>query len=329
MRALARGMAAAVLAWPFLVSGEEGPDWGTLTLEYENDLFAGEDRYYTSGVRATWLSPDDRVPGWVRRGSEMIPFFSSRGELKLSYSLGQNMYTPEDIEDPDPPRSDRPYAGWLYSSVGLASETHRRVDRLQLNVGVIGPASLADKTQREIHRFTGSPQPQAWDTQLRNEPTVMLSYERQWRSWVGFGEDGWQADLTPHVGGAVGNVFTQVNVGTTARIGRNLPLDWGPPRIQPTLPGSNVFRPQADFGWYLFAGVDGRAVARDIFLDGNTFRNSRSTDKRPFVGEIQIGGAMNISRRWRVSYTHVFPTREFRGQEGTQDFGAIAVSGHF
>ena len=317
-----------LLAWTTAASGYD-PEWGTLTLEYENDLFAGEDRYYTSGVRGSWLSPDDRIPRWVRSGAELAPFFSKRGELKLSYSLGQNMYTPEDIEREDPPPGDRPYAGWLYFTVGIGSETPRRVDRLQLSIGIVGPASLADKTQREIHRFTGSPQPAGWDTQLSNEPTLMLSFERQWRSWLGFGDDGWGWDLTPHVGGAVGNVFTKVNTGFTFRLGRHLPLDWGPPRIQPALPGSGLFRSRAAFGWYLFAGLDGRAVVRDIFLDGNTFQDSRSADKRPFVGEAQVGGAVNITRRWRLAYTHVFPTREFRGQEGTQDFGAVAISGHF
>lgn len=316
---------AIALLWPTTGPAYD-PEWGTLTLEYENDLFAGEDRYYTSGVRATWLSPDERIPSWVQSGADLFPFFEPHGDLKLSYSLGQNMYTPEDIEDPDPPRGDRPYAGWLYFTVGLGNETARRVDRLQLNVGVVGPASLAEKTQAEIHRFTGSPQPKAWDTQLRNEPTVMLSYERQWRAWIGTGMDGWGMDVTPHVGGAVGNVFTQVSAGLTVRAGRDLPLDWGPPRIQPALPGSGVFRPRSDFGWYIFAGLDGRAVARDIFLDGNTFRDSRSADKRPFIGEVQVGGAVNIGRRFRLTYTHVFPTREFRGQEGTQDFGAIAGS---
>ncbi len=324
MRRLAAALVAA-LAWPVTATGYD-PDWGTLTLEYENDLFAGEDRYYTSGVRATWLSPDDRVPGWVRSGAELFPFFDPDGELKMSYSLGQNMYTAEDIEDPDPPPGDRPYAGWLHFAVGLGNETERKVDRLQLNVGMVGPASLADRTQAEIHRFTGSPQPQAWDTQLRNEPTLMLSYERQWRAWIETRRDGWGMDVVPHLGGAIGNVFTQLNAGLTLRLGKDLPLDWGPPRIQPALPGSGVFRPRSDFGWYVFAGLDGRAVARDIFLDGNTFEDSRSADKRPFIGEVQVGGAMNIGRRVRVTYTHVFPTREFRGQEGTQDFGAIAGS---
>ncbi len=315
-----------LLSWSLTATAQGDPAYGTLALEYENDLFAGEDRYYTNGVRATWISPDDRIPGWVQSGADLVPFFDQLGSRKLSYSLGQNMYTPKDITDPNPPEDDRPYAGWLYFAVGLASETSERVDRLQLSLGVVGPASLADKTQAEIHRFMDSDRPEAWNTQLRNEPTLMVSYERQWRSFVGMGDEGWAWDLTPSAGGAVGNVFTQVNVGLTLRAGRHLPMDWGPPRIQPTLPGSGVFRPRAGFGWYFFVSADGRAVARDIFLDGNSFRSSRSVDKEPLVGEIQVGAAANITRRVRVSYTHVFSTREFKTQEEAQEFGTMALS---
>ncbi len=306
------------------------PEWGTLVLEYENDMFGGEDRYYTNGVRLTWLSPDERVPSWVREGAEAIPFFSKRGEqLKLSYSLGQNMYTPDDITLRDPPEDDRPYAGWLYFTVGLGSEIEDRVDRLQLSVGVVGPASFAEETQKEAHRLVGADQPRGWDTQLRNEPALLLSYERQLRTWVGTAGDGWGWDGTPLFGLAAGNVFIQANTGFTVRAGRHLPRDWGPPRITPALPGSGVFRPQARFGWYLFASFDGRAVAHNIFLDGNTFRDSRSVDKRYFVGELQVGAAMNIGYRTRLTYTHVFSTREFRTQRGKTEFGSMSLSVHF
>ncbi|MCP1675045.1 hypothetical protein J2T57_002193 [Natronocella acetinitrilica] len=318
----------AALVWLHTAMAQD-PTWGTLTLEHENDLFAGEDRYYTSGVRVTWLSPDDRVPGWVRRGSEWVPMFNPDGELKLSYSIGQNMYTASDITLADPPENDRPYAGWLYATVGLGSQTPTRLDRLQLSLGVIGPASLADRTQRQVHRHLDAPQPAGWDTQLRNEPAVLLTYERQWREFAGRTSDGWGWDFTPYLGGSLGNVFTQLTTGITGRLGWRMMQDWGPPRIQPALPGSGIFRARSDLGGYVFVSLDGRAVARDIFLDGNSFRNSRSVEKRNLVGEIQVGMVVNVSRRVRLAYTHVFPSREFRGQTGTQDFGSFSLSAHF
>ncbi len=313
------------------LAAEDGRvEWGTLVLEYENDLFGGEDRYYTNGIRATWLSPDDRVPRLVKRGADRLPFFSQRGDIKLSYSLGQNMYTPDDITLRDPPRDDRPYAGWLYATVGLGSETERRLDRLQLSVGVVGPASGADKIQKEAHRFVGAPRPEGWDTQLRNEPALLLAYQRQNRAWIGRGDNGWAWDGTPFWGGAVGNVFTQINGGFTVRVGQNLPLDWGPPRISPTLPGSGIFRPAAPFGWYLFGSIDSRVVLYNIFLDGNTYQNSRSVSgTRPVVGELQFGGAMNIGLRTRITYTHVLSTREFSSQRGKTNFGSLSLSYRF
>ena len=66
-----------------------------------------------------------------------------------------------------------------------------------------------------------------------------------------------------------------------------------PPRIRPGLSGSNFFLSDTDsgrdFGWYLFGGVEGRAVAHNLFLDGNTFAKSLSVQKKTFVADFQGG----------------------------------------
>jgi len=56
--------------------------------------------------------------------------------------------------------------------------------------------------------------------------------------------------------------------------------------------GSSFVRAGQGRGGYVFAGVEGRAVARDIFLDGNTFQKSPSVDKEPLVGELAVGAAL-------------------------------------
>jgi hypothetical protein len=86
--------------------------------------------------------------------------------------------------------------------------------------------------------------------------------------------------------------------------------------------------PAERFGWYVTAGVDGRAIARNIFLDGNTFRDSRSVDKEPFVGDLHWGVVL-AWRRVRVSYTHVVRTREFTTQGKHDEFGAFSLSTSF
>jgi hypothetical protein len=132
-------------------------------------------------------------------------------------------------------------------------------------------------------------------------------------------------DITPHLGGAVGNVYTYANAGVTFRIGKDLQQDYGPPRVGPSVPGSGYFVPRDTVGWYLFAGLEGRAVARNIFLDGNTFAASRSVSKRPFVADLQAGLAVTIDRL-RLSYTQVWRTREFYGQPTGESFGALTAS---
>ena len=155
-----------------------------------------------------------------------------------------------------------------------------------------------------------------------------MTYQRSWRSFVSQSVSGFDFNVTPHAGGAFGNVFTYANAGLMLRFGERLPLDYGPPRIQPSLPGSGFFIPQDGFGWYLFAGVEGRAVARNIFLDGNTFRDSRSVDKEPLVGDLQFGIAITL-RNVRLSYTHVLRTQEFTSQAEDDNFGAFSLSARF
>jgi hypothetical protein len=75
----------------------------------------------------------------------------------------------------------------------------------------------------------------------------------------------------------------------------------------------------------VFAGVQGRAVARNLFLDGNTFEDSASVDRNPFVADFQTGVSISAGD-WRIAYTYVWRTEEFETQPTRQDFGALAIS---
>ena len=305
--------------------GADAPKVGTVNLVVENDVFYNNDRDYTNGIAIIWVPKVDAPPDWALAVARWLPWFPKEGTPRHGYAIGQNMYTPRDITLVNPPVTDRPYAGWLYATIGLGLETERQLDQFALSVGMVGPASLADQTQIWVHGITGSPEPRGWHTQLSNEPGIMLTYQRAWRTLLPTSSTGLAFDLTPHLGGALGNVYTYANAGLTLRYGRNLLVDYGPPRIQPSAPGSNFFAPPDKFAWYIFAGIEGRAVARNIFLDGNTFRDSRSVDKEPLIGDLHLG----LTFTWkdvRLSYTHVKLTREFKGQLGRSEFGALSLS---
>lgn len=315
---------------------QRGPDpaW-IVTGQFSNDLFGGSDAHFTHGTRFSALSPDDQVPDFLERAAKWLPLFPDDGKLRITYSLGQDIFTPERIEEHDLIEDDRPYAGWLYGGIGLISENGQQLDNLELDIGMVGPASLAEQTQTEYHKLIDVQVPEGWDNQLENEPGIVLYYERKWRNiwdaelgdFAMFNNLG--LDLTPHLGGALGNVYTYGAGGFTLRFGEDLPSDYGPPRIRPALPGSDYFRPDDWFGWYLFAGFEGRVVLRNIFLDGNTFKDSHSVDKYPLVGDLQAGIAIMLGERVRLAYTHLLRTREFSEQDAPDQFGTFSVSVRF
>lgn len=329
MRAWRWAALLAVLAAPAaLADTATAPETGTLSVLFENDIFHNTDRDYTNGVAFAWTTPPENSWDWAVGAARHLPFFAQTGEVRTSYELGQNIYTPTDLTRADPDPNDHPYAGYLYLGLGIIDETQTQLDQAQLDIGVVGPDSLAEETQKLVHRIIHDTSPQGWAYQLRNEPAFVLVDEKSWRAFESGRLFGFSFDVDPHLGAAAGTVYDYVNAGAMARLGFDLPDDYGPLRIEPSLPGSNFFEPVSGFGWYVFAGLDGRAVGRNIFLDGNTFEASRHVEKLPLVAEGQLGAALTF-RRFRLTYTHVFRTKEFHTQPHSDQFGAVNLSVRF
>ena len=303
-------------------------DSGSFDITIENDRVARTDRHYTNGVRLTYLSAEDGGPAVLRDLADRVPIFAPDGRTHIGFTLGQSMFTPDDTGSRELDDDDRPYAGWLYGGVALVSEGDNQLQTIELDVGVIGPNAFAEETQNTWHDIIRVNDAHGWEHQLDNEPGAILFYEHTWRKFWEVTSGGLGLDVLPHASGALGNVFTFAAVGATLRFGEDLLNDYGPPRIRPALPGSTLLRPRDSFGWYLFAGFEGRAVLRNIFLDGNSFSDSHGIDKKLLVGDVQVGAAVTIDR-FRLAYTHVFRTREFDEQDRPDRFGAVSLSVKF
>ena len=336
----AAAIAAVALALAPLSAGAQteaaASERGTFTLEFENDYFgfSGADRHYTTGTRLSWLSAPtnpESAPDWATGPYAAWPTFAPEGQRRWGFAIGQNIYTPANVDLATPDPNDRPYAGWLYVAVSLNTQTATRLDTLELDLGVVGPAAQAEQVQNNFHHLIGTPKSHGWDHQLKNEPAGMLVGERRWRVLPQeplFGSRSLNADIIGVGGASLGTVQTYGSVGVIFRIGRDLMADFGPPHIRPSLPGSGTFDPGSGFNWYLFGGAEGRAVARDIFLDGNTFVDSPSVDKNNFVGDFALGIAATYGSM-RASFTQIYRTKEFKTQDGNDRFGAISLSWRF
>jgi len=312
----------------------------TFFLYLENDIFAGTDRHYTNATRLTWLSSDlteydedTRLPRWGLPLIRKLPLINRPSfQRNVGLSLGQNIYTPEDISRRDLIKDDRPYAGWTYLSLTFHVKNVTRMDVFEVTLGIVGPSSLAKETQRTVHRWVDSKEPKGWDHQLRNELGFTIGWQRNWRLFsTGMGS-GFGFDFIPHIGGVAGNVATFANIGGELRIGYNLPIDFGTSFIRL---GSGIEAPvdrtdprlrrRKNFGIHLFADVDGRAVARNIFLDGNTWKESHSVDRKRLVADMAAGIAI-LYKRLKLSYAHVYRTKEFDGQDQSQLFGSVTLA---
>lgn len=302
-------------------------DKGIFNVVIENDIFAGSDSDYTNGFRFSWLSSEERMPGWIQSVAQALPL-ASEGNKRISIAAGQSMFAPEDLSRTDLVVGDQPYAGWLYGSVGMVSDTGTTLDNVMLTLGVVGPSSLAEPSQKFVHHVVDSPQPSGWGNQLKDELGIILTYERKWRAIIEASPFGFAVDVTPHAGVNLGNISTDTTVGATFRLGYDLPADYGPPRIRPSLPGSDFFIPTKELGGYLFTTIGERAVARNIFLDGNTFKDSPSVDKKNFVSSLQVGAAVTYGET-RLSYTQVFMTKEYETQKRPSVFGTLTLSYRF
>lgn len=319
---------------------EPGP-W-TLNLYLENDLFGDTDQDYTSGVRLSWVSPDlnsyqdETLPRWVREVNEEVERilgFPSGLSQNLVISAGQLMYTPEDLDTSELLEDQRPYAGYLYLGIGYHARTRNRLDSLEFTLGVVGPAALARDTQNLVHDLQGIDRAKGWRNQLKNEPTFKLVYERRRRLFSGGLPGNLEHDFISHGGAALGNVRTYINAGGEYRLGWDLPEDFGTSAVRPagdnSAPGGSDPRIKRNdrlfHGLHGFVSLDGRAVLRDVFLDGNSWRDSHSVSKEPFVADIAVGFSV-LAGRWKFSYAQVFRTREFKKQPHSHEYGSLTLS---
>jgi len=309
---------------------------GTWTFQVENDAvstFKGtSDQYYTSGLRLGYTSGTTHVPEFLSGIGRAV---WGDGVQRVSIDLSQSIFTPRNTQARQPVPGDRPYAGWLHADLGLIHDTDEARSVLGLSLGVVGPSALGKTVQNGFHNIIGDTPNLGWRNQIKDEPAVELLAERTYRlplyRFNVAGLNGLETDVLPSATVGIGTVRDYVQAGISLRLGQGLASDFGAPRMRPGLTGTDAYLPTRPFAWYVFAGADGQAIARDVFLDGNTFRDRPTSHvtKRPFVGEFQ-GGLAVMAYGVRLTYTQTWQTEEFRRQKaGLFNFGSLALSAKF
>jgi len=141
-----------------------------LRLHHDNDFITLTDRYYSSGLflNYTLLLKN----GLLNGDNEQITF-----------SIGQEIYTPSDIETTEISEQDRPYVGFLALTGGWSYVKKKHGIDVSLLLGVAGNASGAGSFQRWYHNTIVAADPPTWVGEMENSLHVNLytSYRREWQ----------------------------------------------------------------------------------------------------------------------------------------------------
>lgn len=312
-------------------TADQDPHTGEAFIFYiENDSRIiggpGSDQAYSNGFKFSYIYAEDKIPEWARGTVKKIRFLEQEQEkakVNFGVSFGQQIYTPNNTDLSSFISDDRPYAGWMYLGLAASFKEEKVGHFFELDIGAIGPSALGKEVQNNYHELIHEPRAEGWEHSLHDEPTLQLFYQRRTKSYATKNFDSFH-----YYGAGFGNVMIGAHVGIMVRGGINLLDDFGPSRPSATDGDSFVspiINPKSNKkSYYGFAGIRGNALARNIFLDGNTFRDSHHVTKYPFTFETEFGAGLQILPLG-VVWRFVTRSPEFKERSDFNSFASINV----
>jgi hypothetical protein len=310
----------------------DAPTSPPLQLRLENDIGTLEEDY-THATELRWAQPLAEAPELLQDLATSAPvralawpFEAGDGTTtRLRYRVGHRFYTPVDVETTLPQPDDRPFASLL--DAGLAVEhtrldpdPERRRDRrasVELALGLVGPSTLGEEVQTEWHRFWELQPVGGWSDQLKDEPVLLLAGRHDWRVAHGAVSTAQEADALAHADWSLGNLRTGLDLGGTLRLGKDLPRDFGLRSLATT-----------EGGGHLFLTGNLRVVGRDLFLDGNTWKDGPSVEAEALVAEAGLGFSVQLGPV-RVRLARTLRDEEFEGQRGSRGVWTLDLAARF
>ncbi len=317
----------------------------TYRFEFDNDVFFNKDNQISSGwsiqkhsaVTETWNSLEG-VPKFVKQWAKKIPTLTKDGLVyRVGLALGQVIQTPDDGSRSDLIEDDVPYAGVLTLQASWYAFNDDEFRGFEITAGVVGSPSLGEQIQKTVHKLTGNGDPRGWGNQLDTEPVINFNYMRKQKIWR-LGTPAWfsfDSSIDGHVG--LGTLFTQASTELEMRFGYNMPrgFTYVPDPIGLSMHYLAALNPPDSraASFYATLVLRGSVFAHNIFLDGNTFRDSHSVDKEPLVGLVVVG--LHYERNnWGI-HCHVLAsskdvdTSDAPAAEGHESLGTIDIEWRF
>lgn len=297
-----------------------------LNLYIENDKLFDIDKDYTAGhsIELLYFIPKEEYFIYNLLATGM-----NNSDSYISYSLSNQIFTPSDTKEKKLIVNERPYAGWTYLESKIYKSSENQLRSLSLKLGIVGPGSGSNQIQNEFHRLFDINVANGWKNQLRNEVGVNLNFTQKYK--ISMENEFFQSAIIPFVSARVGNVNIDATAGVSARIGWNIPKDYGISTLDiasdSSIPSFNARNYMKNNPWsfsFNFLGAV-RGVNRDIFLDGNTNKNSHSVEKESIINYFGYGFTAKYNNIL-IDLVNIYSSKSYKLQKEGHDFSSIRVS---
>jgi len=285
------------------VKGQHSSELGFTS---DNDvylIFFG-DKYYSNGLDIYFRKKIE--------GNSNLP-------KAITVHVGQDIYSPFTIIEKYAALHDRPYAGYLYAGADITwAKTTNTVFLAGLEIGTIGPASLAEDTQRLLHKMLNFELPVGWEFQVNNElggsinGSVIHSLTKN---------KSVKNELLGKINVNAGTLATNASLGFTYRTGHLNTIN------QSTF--SNLKRTEEkEKFWFLSPTI--KLVAHDATIQGGRSNNNDivTFDIKPIVLSIE-GGIQRSFKHWNTKFAITQRSKAVDSNAKSHQYGTIVLSYNF
>jgi lipid A 3-O-deacylase len=315
--------------------GQQPASYQHLLRAYEdNDIInirgLGTDQGYSNGSRFDYFFIKDKPSRFFLH--RMMPKAGDSSIDTYGVSVMQVIFTPKNIIKRIPDKNDFPYAGAIFATHSLHSTNQIQKYNWQTEwlLGVMGPPSLGEETQRLAHKTFGLIEPGGWDYQLKTDLLLNLSVaaEKQFAHIN---------NTVEFIGGAqafAGTALNGASVYSLIRIGKMTPYFSGY-LSQFTMPKGKQRRTQL----YGIIRPSVEWVLSNALIDGGVFNKGRqpvperdpdndepemgNMERKRLIGKLDYGIVFSLG--WVcVSFTQTTMTPMVKGTD-MQEVGNISL----
>jgi hypothetical protein len=282
--------------------------------------FANEDKGSMTNTSENLYGPDFS-DGGMTASSYLSYSYPLSSYDYVTFFMDQAAYTPsrENKREETVQEGDRPFSSYFALGVNYRFRYGPYVNQIGARMVGAGKYGFGSSILNGLHNLAGKDTYEGWQDEVDDKVGGVLEYRLVGRS-LGFCQMIC-AEVNPHTSIALGNMLNQAGVGATARIGNRLPEDFGPADFSLFSKGMHYI-PFKGLTWEAYAGIEGRYVAENYFLEGDTKITGESiVDMERLQTDIQTGvsfGYISYQYSALMSLVLIHRSPEFDGQQSQQ-----------